>query len=131
MKGFSLIEIMIVIAIIGILGAIAYPNYTAWVIQSRRSEGISMLLQIQQQQERYFTEQLTYASDLTLLGFTVDANGKVTTEGGHYLISAGLCTSLTISRCVLMTAEPQGVQSGDGNISLDSRGIRAPASHWQ
>ena len=129
LKGFSLIELMIVIAIIGILTAIAFPNYNRYVVQARRTDATSLLLQMIQQQERYFTEQLTYTTDLMNLGYGVGT--QVPSEGGHYLVSATACAGLTIDRCVLLTAEPQGVQSADGNITLDSRGIREPATHWQ
>lgn len=129
MKGFSLIEIMIVIAIIAIIAGIAYPSYTEYVRQARRSEGISMLLEIMAQQERYFTEQLTYEQDLTNLGYSAD---PMLSEGGHYSIAADLCTgSLPITRCVNLTATPQGVQAADGDITLDSRGLKTPAEYWQ
>ena len=130
-KGFNLIELMIVVTIIGILAAIAYPQYSQYVTQARRNDGIATLLQIMQQQERFFTEQLTYTADLTALGYTVDGGGKASTENGHYRVSAAVCTGETIDRCVNLTAEPQGVQAGDGNMTLDSRGNRTPATHWQ
>ena len=130
--GFSLIEIMIVIAIISILIAIAAPNYSNYVNQARRNEGITSLLEMMQQQERYFTEQLTYVTDLTLLGYTVDGSGKMATENSHYLISAELCAGMaTADNCVTLTAEPQGIQAADGDITLDSRGMRTPPEFWQ
>ena len=130
-KGLNLIELMIVVAILGILGAIAYPQYNQYVTRARRNDGIATLLQVMQQQERFFTEQLTYTIDLATLGYTVGGGGRVATENGHYLVSAAICAGETIDRCVMLTAEPQGVQAGDGNITLDSRGSRAPATHWQ
>ena len=138
MKGFSLIELMIVIAIIGILGAIAYPQYSQYVTQARRNDGIATLLLIMQKQERFFTEELAYTTALGAdtptekgLGYTVDGDGKASSENDHYLISAAICAGDTIDRCVTLTAEPQGIQAGDGNMTLDSRGNRTPATHWQ
>ncbi len=128
-KGFNLIELLITVAIIGILSAIAYPNYQEYVIQSRRSEGIAMLLQVMQQQERFFTEQITYTTDLTALGFILTA-GAVDSENDHYRITAVACGALSLNRCVLLTATPQGIQAGDGNLTLNSQGVRTPANFW-
>lgn len=130
--GFNLIELLITLAIIGVLATLAYPNYREYVTQTRRSEGIAVLMQIMQQQERFFTEQLSYSVDLAALGYTVDpATGAVSSEGGHYHISASVCATQAINRCVLLTASPQGMQALDGNLTLNSLGARTPASAWQ
>nr|WP_306674521.1 MULTISPECIES: type IV pilin protein [unclassified Endozoicomonas] len=107
------------------------PSYNEYVLQSRRSEGISSLLTMMQQQERYFTEQLTYTSDLSKLGYTLAGPNNVSSENGHYLITATACASMTISQCVLLTATPQGVQAPDGTLTINSRGTRTPVSAWQ
>ena len=127
-KGFTLIELMISVAIIGILVTIAFPSYRQYVVESRRSEGIAMLLQVMQQQERYYTEELTYSTNLTDLGFAV---ANPTSQNSHYTISAARCGSDPVSRCVLLTAVAQGQQVVDGNLTLNSRGIRTPAAYWQ
>ena len=58
--GFTLIELMITVAIIGVLGAIAYPSYQDSVRKSRRAEGRSAMMEVLQQQERYMTQNNTY-----------------------------------------------------------------------
>jgi type IV pilus assembly protein PilE len=59
-SGFSLIELMIAVAIVAILAAIAYPSYIEQVRKSRRAEGKSVLLQAAQWMERYYTENNRY-----------------------------------------------------------------------
>ena len=132
MKGFTLIELMIVIAIIGFLSAIALPSYQNYVTQARRGEAVSLLLEMMQQQERFFIEQFTYTLDLSQLGYTVTdpSLGSVASENDFYLATAAVCAGETIRSCVELTATPQGLQNGDVTITLDSRGNRAPEAVW-
>ena len=58
--GFTLIELMITVAIVAILSAIAYPSYTQYVERARRQEAIAVTLEVQQFAERFFTENRTY-----------------------------------------------------------------------
>ena len=128
-KGFSLIELMIAMVIVGILATIMLPSYRQYVTESRRSEGVAMLLNVMQQQERYYTEMLRYANDLADLGF--DTTNPVASENGSYHIQVAQCGSDPYERCVKLTAVAQGEQAADGDITLNSRGIREPQSHWR
>ncbi len=71
-KGFTLIELMVTVAILGILSAIALPSYTSSVVKGKRTEAKVELLRIAQMQESYFTQNLSYAKDLIQLGFTAN-----------------------------------------------------------
>ena len=70
-KGLTLIEMLVVAAIISIFANIAIPSYQEFVLKSRRAEGISFLFQIMELQERYFTENLSYATDLGRVGVCI------------------------------------------------------------
>ena len=110
-RGFTLIELMITIAILAILMGIAYPAYTGYVERSRRADAISGLLQAAQQMERCFTRTNTYS------GCTVVS----TSPDGHYsIIATQAATTYSLS------AAPTGAQTGDdcGTFTLNHLGIK-------
>ena len=105
-KGITLIELLIALAIIGILAAIAYPSYRDHVRKAQRTDGQAMVTKVMQAQERFFTEQLTYTVDLKQLGFSTE--GNVESEEGYYNISASQCAGgEPINNCVLITGTPK------------------------
>lgn len=90
--GFTLIELMIVVVIIGILAMIAYPSYQESLTKTRRTDGQSHLMSIINAQERFYTENNTYTTDLTDLGYASATD--VASEEGFYEATAAACTAL-------------------------------------
>ena len=86
MRGVTLIELMTVVTIIGILAAIAYPAYMEQARRSRRAAAVAMLQNVLQQSERYFSENNTYTTTLTDLGFPA---GPVQSEHNTHTITPG------------------------------------------
>ena len=87
MRGVTLMELMIVVVIIGILTAIAYPSYRQYATRAKRTEAKAALLQIATNQERFYLQNNTYTTDMTALGFP--AAGNWVTDTGSYMINVG------------------------------------------
>ena len=135
-RGFTLIEMMIVIVIVSVLLLVGLPAYRKQVIQGNRAEGTAALLRIMDRQERYYANNFppTYASSMTELGFSNTSNANLETENGHYSIAVGNCTGSTdLKSCVKLTATAQGGQTDDGDLTLNSRGekTRCGKAGWE
>jgi type IV pilus assembly protein PilE len=84
MQGVTLMELLIVVLIVSILAAIAYPNYRSYVERSKRTEAKAALLQIATNQERHYLNSNVYTTDMTRLGF---AQSPFTTDSGAYVVT--------------------------------------------
>jgi type IV pilus assembly protein PilE len=82
--GFTLIEVLITVAILGILAAIVYPSYISFINKSNRTEGQRELMRLANLQEQYFIDNRTYANHLKKLG---ESNQSITSQSGHYKIN--------------------------------------------
>lgn len=123
MRGITLIELMVVIVIIGILVAIAYPGYQSQIQQTRRAEGKAVLLDTAQQLERCFTRYNAYNHASCDIAATV-AGAGVPTEQGFYLITAAAATTASTFSLI---ATRQNAQTDDtlcGNLTLNNQGTR-------
>ena len=70
--GFTLLELMIVVAIIAIISAIAYPSYMEFVVKAKRTTATATLMQVADRQQQFFMDNKRYADDMTDLGFLAD-----------------------------------------------------------
>ena len=118
--GFTLLEVMIVCAIVAILAAIAYPSYQSSVQKSRRAEAKTALLGVAAQMERWSTEKSTYAG--ATLGATATAVFANHSENSYYNLSLANLTATTYT----VRAAPTGAQADDpcGTLTYNEQGFK-------
>ncbi|WP_405119021.1 type IV pilin protein [Pseudomonas leptonychotis] len=115
LKGFTLMELMITVAIVGILAAIAYPSYQEYVLRNNRSEGQALLNDATARQERYYAQNNIYADTIAKLGYS-SANSANTL----YQLSISNVSASTYT----LTATVQRTDSKCGNLSLTQAGTK-------
>lgn len=144
-NGFTLIELMVVVAVIGILASIAYPSYTRFMRDARRSDAHSALTRIAALQEKYFSQCSTYTDKL---GGSIGAACGSTGSGlgyssattplspeGHYQLTVAANNpddnsaednALVLSGAYFIIATPVAgkAQAGDGKVGLSHTGNR-------
>lgn len=126
--GFTLIELMVAVAVLGVIVAIAYPAHIEFVERSRRAEAQEALQNVATLEEQFYTHNKGYTTSLSDLGVSA------ATENGYYLLS--ITTSNTIdgfAQSYTISASAQGAQRSDtdcATIQFDSNGNKSPNACW-
>lgn len=121
-SGFTLMEMLIAIAILGILAGIAYPNYAEHVARGRRTDAKAALMTAMQALERRYAQANSYVdpadSTRAWRGF------PQASESGNYAIASGACAGLALNECVQVSATPAIADNRCGTLLLRSTGER-------
>ena len=123
-RGFTLIELMIVVAILGIIAAVGYPSYLEHVKKSRRAEGMGHLLELADRMERFYSDKGTYAG--ATLGTGASDIFPATTDDGHYTLSfVGALDNVSFT--ISATPTPKGKQNTDKchTFTMTSLGVKS------
>lgn len=126
MRGVTLMELMIVVVIVGIMAAIAFPNYREFAARAKRNEAKAALLQIATNQEKWYLQNNQFSADLTDLGFPAS---PFTTETGSYTITVAApnpnANYTATATFILGGAEATKC----GSFTVDASGAKASAPY--
>ena len=121
-NGFTLIELMVVVLIVGILAAVAYPAYRDSVRKGNRRAAQSVMMEIVNREHQYFVANRVYA-DTATLGYTLPQD-----VDQNYNLAIALTAGPPPGFTVTMTAK--NAQLSDGDLSITSAGVKSPAGKW-
>lgn len=122
--GFTLLEVMMTVAVVAILAAIAYPSYSQSIINSRRADGSTALLNLANRMEQYYAQNNTYATATIASGVaTTDVLSTAASSQGYYTVSITAQPQNTYT----IQATRAGRQTADthcGDFTLTSAGVK-------
>jgi type IV pilus assembly protein PilE len=131
--GFTLMEVMIVVVIVGLLASLALPSYSSYVTRSQRQAGKNVLYRIADRQEQYFIDNKQYAANLSTLGYaedtlTIGRDGDIDASTASKPIYGLTLTNATATTYTVQVA-PKGSQASKdadcGTLTLSHLGVRA------
>jgi type IV pilus assembly protein PilE len=137
-SGFTLIEMIIAVAIVGIIAAIALPSYQATVRKSNRAEAKTELMDVAQRLQRCYTLYASFNNaSCSVYGTVNTAAGYVTRGGQYYRITIGVpasgnppATTYRLTATAIKAPQTQDTTDGCNVLTLDHTGAKAPAACW-
>ncbi len=138
-KGFTLVELLVVVLIVGILAGVAVPVYTQYMLRARRADAKTVLEQVRAAQEMWRAEKGCYARDGvdctgaayagTAMAKLINTMGVPPNPVGDYNwgFSVGPTATTFTAQAVPNTAR----QTGDGNLTIDQNGTKLPPAKWR
>jgi type IV pilus assembly protein PilE len=135
-SGFTLLELVIVVAIVAVLAAIAIPSYQEHLRKGRRAAAQSYLMDLAQRQQQYLLDARAYAPDPTALSAPTPNDVvpyyTIAIDNGNALnnpTSCGIDAAAPAPK-FMITATAIGAQVADGDLKLDNRGTKCPSTKW-
>lgn len=128
-KGFTLIELMIVVAIIGILAVVAIPQYSQYVVRSNRTAAQAFMMDVANREKQYLLDARSYANTLTALGMGSEPPSEVSK---YYTVTIDVPDVVSPSFTITATpvAGKQQANAGEPALTLTDTGIKGPADKW-
>ena len=132
MRGMTLIELMVAVAIVSILVSIAVPSYASFMKKSRRGDTESTLMDIAQREQQYLIDARAYAPDTATLGTTVpaDVSAYYTIQICRTAVPCAAPGGTPPTFAIIATPIAGSPQAGDYTLTLDHTGAKTPTSVW-
>jgi len=127
-RGFTLLEVMIVVVIVGVLAAIALPAYQSQVRKSNRSAAQRYMMDVANREEQYLGSMRSYTSAVDSTGLSLAAPAELSSLYTFAIDVNNACCGPTPNWRITATAASS--QLTDGNLTLDSRGTKTPTDKW-
>lgn len=124
-RGFTLLELMIVVAVIGILASIALPSYQEYLKKARRSAAQSHMMDVAQRQQQYLIDARSYATTFSALSVETPAD-----VSSYYTVEIEASDGPPPSFTVTATPKTGTPQAGDATLTIDNAGAKTPADKW-
>ena len=130
--GFTLIELMVVVAIVAIIFAFAFPSYERYIVRAKRAVGQNVLMQVADRQQQFFMDNKSFAANLTNLGFTanpflIDDDGSSTVTGDPDAVCSVALSNVTATTWTATATPVNGQLSRDtscGNLTINQAGAK-------
>ena len=126
--GFTLIEVMIVLVVVAILAAVALPSYDQFMIRGHRSAAQRFMMDVANRQEQFLNNKRAYTDTLGSSGLSFPVPADLATRYSFAIVVNNACCGPNPNWRI--TADSTGPQAGDPDLTLDSRGTKAPAAKW-
>jgi type IV pilus assembly protein PilE len=124
-RGFTLLELMIVVVVVGILTAVAFPSYQSYIVRGNRAAAQAFMLDVASREKQYLLDARAYAPDLTTLGMTPPTD--VSKHYGTITITAPAGAPPTFA---ILAHPTSSMQASDGDLTLNSDGTKGPSGKW-
>ena len=130
LQGFTLIELMIAVAIAGILAVLAVPSYQSFIVRGNRAAAQAFMMDVASREKQYLLDARSYTNDLAILyGVTVAASA-IPPEVSRNYASIAIAVSATPAAFTITATPGSGSQAADGALTLDSTGAKSPDYKW-
>lgn len=125
-NGFTLIELMIAVAIVGLIAAVAYPSYTQYILRSNRAAAQAHLSDIAQAEQQYLVDNRAYTTTLS------DLNGMTTptSVSKYYTVSIAVTAGPPPTFTVTAAPKTGTAQASDVTLTINNAGTKTPAEKW-